>query len=74
VALWGCLLAGVVVVPMDYRTSAKFLGRVTRIVAARLVLIGEDVPPLAAALDVPVWRLHELEWRDGSPPPVTISR
>jgi long-chain acyl-CoA synthetase len=73
VALWGCLLAGVVVVPIDYRTSAECLGRIARIVTARLLLIGEDVPSLEATLDIPAWRLHELEWRDGTPPPVTIS-
>jgi len=74
VAFWGCLLDGIIVVPVDYRTSPDLLARISRIVAARLLLIGEDVPPLKTALDVPVWRLHDLEWRDGSPPPVTISR
>jgi long-chain acyl-CoA synthetase len=36
--------AGVVVVPVDYRTSPDFLARISRIVDARPVLIGEDVP------------------------------
>jgi long-chain acyl-CoA synthetase len=74
VAFWGCLLGGVVVVPIDYRSSPDFLTRISRTVAAKLVLIGGDVPPLTAALDVPVWRLHELEWAGGSPPPVSVSR
>jgi long-chain acyl-CoA synthetase len=72
VAFWGCLLAGVVVVPIDYRSSPDFLARVARIVTAKLVLIGQDVPPIRAALDAPVWTLHELEWRDGDPPDVAI--
>jgi long-chain acyl-CoA synthetase len=29
---------------------------------------------MPATLDVPVWKLHELQWRDGSPPPVAVSR
>ncbi|MEO8259999.1 MAG: AMP-binding protein, partial [Acidobacteriota bacterium] len=61
VAFWGCLLNGVVVVPVDYRASSDFLSRVVRIVAARLVLVGQDVP--AIAIDgVEVWKLHELGW------------
>jgi long-chain acyl-CoA synthetase len=73
VALWGCLLDGVIVVPIDYRASPDFLARVTRIVSAKLVLVGQDVPPLAAA-DYAVWRLHELEWRDGAAPSISIER
>src|SRR5438874_8946236 len=68
VAFWGCLLGGVVVVPIDYRASPDFLAKVTGIVAAKLVLVGQDVPPIAARLAAPVARLHEIEWRDGSPP------
>lgn len=72
-AFWGCLLGGVVVVPVDYRSSTEFVARIGRTVAAKLTLIGDDVP-LTAAFDHPVWRLHELEWRDGAPPPVTMTR
>ena len=38
IALWGCLLAGAVVVPIDYRASPQFLQAVARIVEARLLL------------------------------------
>jgi long-chain acyl-CoA synthetase len=74
VAFWGCLLSGIIAVPIDYRTSLEFLARISRIVSAKLLLVGEDVPPLTATLDVPVWKLHELQWGDGSPPPVAVSR
>jgi long-chain acyl-CoA synthetase len=73
VAFWGCLLGGVVVVPIDYRSPPEFLERVSRIVAARLVLVGQDVPPLGA-LDARIWRLGEIEWRDGTPNAVPIAR
>jgi long-chain acyl-CoA synthetase len=36
--------------------------------------MGEDVPLAPEALDIPVWRLHELQWRDGAPPAVAIGR
>src|SRR5260221_4210258 len=57
VAFWGCLLGGIVVVPIDYRASPDFLARVSRIVAAKLVLIGQDVPPGVNLPQVPFWKL-----------------
>ena len=74
VAFWGCLLGGIVVVPIDYRTSPDFLARISQAVAAKLALIGEDVPPVTATLSIPIWKLHELQWRDGSLPTVAVSR
>jgi long-chain acyl-CoA synthetase len=71
VAFWGCLLDGVVVVPIDYRASADFLLRIGRIVAAKLILVGDDVA-LTGEPGFPVWRLHELDWRDGSPPHIRL--
>ena len=73
VAFWGCLLAGVVVVPIDYRASPDFLARVAGIVAARLILIGQDVPPIRGAA-APLWKLHEIDWREAEPPRVSISK
>src|SRR4051812_33284318 len=74
VAFWACLLRGIVVVPIDYRASPDFLARVSQIVAAKLILIGQDVPPLRAAVTAPIVKLHEIEWRDGDAPPVTIAK
>lgn len=48
-ALWGCLLEGVIAVPVDYRSSSEFLTRITSIVEARLVLTAENA-------------LSEIEW------------
>jgi len=80
VAFWGCLLRGIVVVPIDYRASPDFLARVARIVDAKLVLIGQDVPPFGAAIDAPVWKLQELDWAalqaavNDPPSPILIGR
>jgi long-chain acyl-CoA synthetase len=62
ITFWGCLLRGVAVVPIDYRASADFLTRVRAIVAARLVLVGDEVRLAAGALgpEVAVWRLGEI--------------
>jgi len=72
---WGCLIAGVIVVPIDYRSSADFVRRVAGIVEAHLVLVGDDV---TASGDVPPWaqwRLGDLDWHaDGPMPAVAISR
>ena len=59
-ALWGCLLEGVVLVPIDYRTSAAFLERVAGIVDARAVLIGEVVDAEALHATRPIWQLSEV--------------
>jgi long-chain acyl-CoA synthetase len=74
VAFWGCLLTGVIVVPIDYRSSPDFLARVARIVTAKAVLIGQEVPPLHDIPGVPAWRLQDLEWGDGPMPAVAIGR
>ncbi len=79
VAFWACLLRGIIVVPIDYRASPDFLARVAAIVSARLIVVGQDVPPFTAPAAVPVWKLHELDWRaDVEPaaalPEVAITR
>lgn len=43
IALWGCLLNGSIAVPIDYRASHEFLASVSRIVDAKLLLLGDDV-------------------------------
>ena len=76
VALWGCVLAGVVAVPIDYRVSSDFLERVRRRVAGRLVLIGQDVvgPAQEAAGNPAIWRLADLDWSsNATPAPVPIA-
>jgi len=42
IALWGCLLEGVIAVPIDYRSSPEFVERIKAIVRARLVLTGDE--------------------------------
>jgi long-chain acyl-CoA synthetase len=39
---WGCLLAGVIVVPIDFRSSAAFVAKVGRLVAARITIVGDE--------------------------------
>src|SRR5450631_3387993 len=67
VAFWACLLRGIIVVPIDYRASPDFLARVITIVSARLILIGQDVPPFTAPAGVAVWKLHEFDWHADAP-------
>src|SRR5262245_29023036 len=73
VALWGCLLRGVVLVPIDYRASVDFLQRVARIVDARAVLVGDAVPD-PIDVEVPIWKLSALTSDTAAlpaPPPVS---
>jgi long-chain acyl-CoA synthetase len=59
-ALWGALLEGVVVVPIDYRASADFLVKVTGIVDAKAILVGDAVDASAIGTGRPVWNLAEI--------------
>ena len=68
IALWGCLLEGVVLVPIDYRTSAAFLVRVAEIVDARAILVGEVVDRASLDGDRPIWSLSDLRTPEGSRP------
>ncbi len=45
IALWGCLLAGVIAVPIDFRSSLDFVDRIAGIVNARAILRGDEVEP-----------------------------
>jgi long-chain acyl-CoA synthetase len=81
VCYWGCLISGVIVVPIDYRSSSDFVRKVRALVGAKVVLIGEDVNQTgldvgqSTQTGVAVWRLADLDWRaDGPMPRVTISR
>jgi long-chain acyl-CoA synthetase len=74
---WGCLVSGIIVVPIDYRSSPEFAARVRALVDARVVLVGDDVPhtPAADVGDAERWPFADLDWRaDGPMPAVAISR
>ena len=76
-ALWGCLLQGIVAVPIDYRASPDFVRRIRTIVGARVLLAGDEVEwrrqPGDEGLDV--WPLSGLDWTDSaSVPPAEVSR
>ncbi len=57
-SLWGCLLAGVVLVPVDYRASRELMGRIAGITKARLLLVGDEVE--IPEIGVPVLSLRGL--------------
>jgi long-chain acyl-CoA synthetase len=60
VVFWACVLRGIVVVPVDYRSSPDFAGRVARIVSAKLVVCGDDVDT-DAVQGFTLWRLADVE-------------
>jgi long-chain acyl-CoA synthetase len=69
-ALWGALLEGVVVVPIDYRASAEFLSKVAAIVDAKAILVGDAVDANAIPAQWRTWKLGEL-FRNASSLPET---
>ena len=60
IAFWGCLLEGVIVVPVDFRSPLDFVRRVCQITAARLVLTGTEAPPLEPTAGVRALPLGSL--------------
>jgi len=67
-AFWGCVLQGVVVVPLDHHSSDAFVARVQEKVQARLLFIGEGLPRVESGSAV-VWPLSDLAWIDGGEVP-----
>jgi len=59
IGFWGCLLRGVVAVPIDYRTSPTFLHKVAQLVDARIALVGDDVT-LGPDSGLDPWPLSEI--------------
>lgn len=75
---WGCLISGIIVVPIDYRSSPDFVLKVRRVVDARLILLGDDVAGFGASPDlagVAQWLFADLDWHaDGPMPEVALTR
>ncbi len=81
VCYWGCLLAGIVVVPIDYRSSPDFVAKVQGLVNAHVLVVGDDVesgPDSASGAPSGfrfVWRFADLDWTtDGPIPSASIAR
>src|SRR5207237_6726529 len=49
-------------------------GRAARVAARRGFWAGKDAVTPADAAGAAIWKLHELEWAAGDPPPVSIAR
>ena len=59
-AMWGCLLARAVLVPVDFRASGELVSRVAAIVDARAVLVGEGLEIAPGGDRVERWPLRQL--------------
>ena len=75
---WGCLLLGIIVVPIDYRSTPEFLARVRSLVDSRVILVGDDVAAIPEGLDLgdaERWLLADLDWHADAPmPQVAVTR
>ncbi len=57
VSLWGCLIEGVVAVPLDFRSSAAIVERIAGIVEARALLLGQG-SEAPRELRCPIWPMR----------------
>src|SRR5262245_47139989 len=82
IALWGCLLNGSMAVPIDFRASRDFLEKVSRIVDAKVVLLGDEVDQdlvegRGLGAEGNVWKLSDIDWKNAPSEgfaPVAIAR
>ena len=71
IALWGALLAGIVVVPIDFRSAPELVQRIDGIVKAKIILTGEEVElPVSDR----VWPLAPLSKATGTSVQENVSR
>lgn len=59
IALWACLLEGIVVVPVDAQSSLSLFQKIVDKAHARLIFAGARVSPISSG--VPVWALADIE-------------
>lgn len=67
VAYWAVLLVRAVVVPVDFRASGELLTRISHIVEARFILVGDEVEVPAGSTGA-VWRLGDIVAFDDETP------
>jgi long-chain acyl-CoA synthetase len=67
-AFWGCVLQGVVVIPIDPRASAALALRLIAAGDPRGLLAGDDLPSVDVPAAVFSWRIRDLRWSKGSGP------
>ena len=68
-AFWGCVLCGVVVVPIDASASADLVGRIGNAAGPRGVLAGDGLQVTPPPSSTFVWRLRDIVWLDAGPRP-----
>ncbi len=60
-AFWGCLLHKAIVVPIDYRASAKVVLTLQQTVQAKAILAGDEVKPQALGNNIAVWPMRDID-------------
>jgi long-chain acyl-CoA synthetase len=66
-ALWGCLLEGVIAVPVDYHSSREFASRIAAIVGARAILTGDTVQFETLTWPASPWAFRDFDWPNAEP-------
>ena len=69
-ALWGCILEGIALVPVDPQSSPTLFQRIRQKVEPRLILSGDRVPAFESEREAgaPVWLVSEIEGASEVPP------
>lgn len=74
-ALWGCVLEGVVVVPIEPLASPDLFHRIEQTVRPRMILLGGRVSGPSRPPNIPTWSLLDIENEHGEalPEPAIVN-
>ena len=67
-AFWGCMLEGVVLVPVEPQASTSLFQRLEQKVQPRIILLGDLVAGPQGTSRTTVWRIREIETASQQPP------
>jgi long-chain acyl-CoA synthetase len=61
-AFWGCVLCGVVVIPVDAAASPELVARIVKVAEPRGLLLGEGLRLSETDAAMTTWRLRDIHW------------
>lgn len=66
-AFWGCVLCGIVVVPVDRAASPELVARIVKVTEACGLLLGEGLRLTETSAAIATWRVRDIHWITSPP-------
>ena len=68
-AFWGCVLCGVVIIPVDAAASPELVARIVKVAEPHGLLLGDGLRMEQVPAAVVTWRVHDIHWIDSGRAP-----